>query len=476
MQIHQTKSTKIVATIGPATETEEMIEKLIMAGMNVARFNTKHGTPEWHLERMRRVRRVAERLHMPVAILLDLQGPEIRINVPDAAGFAVQNGEQVTITANPGENTHVIVIPQNVIDILAIGNTVLIDDGLGEFEIHSKNGADLIAIAHGSFTVGHRKTLNTPGVVINLPSLIPNDIVFLDALTSADADYVALSFVRNAQDIQILRDEMKQRNYQIAIVAKIENQLALDNIEEIITAADAVMVARGDLAVEVPFEQLAFWQKKIITRCRELAKPVITATQMLKSMVEKPRPTRAEVTDVANAVYDGTDAVMLSEETTIGKYPVEAVATQAKIALFNEQHVNLLPLPVIRFSTADDVVFAAVSLLDNCENQPLESQITKVVCFTETGKTAQLLSRYRPDLQIHALTSSTQTYNQLALVHGVIPHVVELPTNTTLEASETLTSLISSLGIATTDDLVLIIHGTVWKQPGKTSTLSVVSI
>jgi pyruvate kinase len=476
MHTHHTKSTKIVATIGPATETEETIEKLIKAGMNVARFNTKHGTPEWHQERMLRVRRVAERLQTPVAVLVDLQGPEIRINVPDTAGFAVSDGDRVTVTANPGENPHVISVPQDVIDVLAVGNTILIDDGLGEFEVIEKNGADLTIAAHGSFTVGNRKTLNTPGVVIDLPSLIPNDFVFLDALTGADVDYIALSFVRNAQDIQILREEMQKRNCVTAIMAKIENQSALDNIEEIIRASDAVMVARGDLAVEVPFEQLAFWQKKIITRCRQLAKPVLTATQMLKSMVENPRPTRAEVTDVANAVYDGTDAVMLSEETTIGKYPVEAVATQAKIAQFNEQHLNLPELAVTRLSPADDIAFAALSLLNDCETQPDATQVKEVVCLTETGTTARLLARYRPDLHVHALTSSTQTYSQLALVHGVIPHVVELPEHNQLGQSDELLKIIRSLNIAQPGELILVIRGMVWKEPGKTSTLSLVSI
>jgi pyruvate kinase len=470
-----TKSTKVVATIGPATETEETIELLIRAGMNVARFNTKHGTPEWHRERILRVRAVAQRMQAPVAILLDLQGPEIRINVPNTAGFDVFKDDTITATAEPGDEQDIMVIPQDVIDTLAVGNTILIDDGLGEFEIIDKPGKNLTIKALGNFPVKHRKTLNTPGVVIDLPSLIPNDVVFLDTMTSAEVDYIALSFVRNATDIAILREEMNKRNFNAAIVAKIENQSALDNIEEIIQSAEAVMVARGDLAVEVPFEELAFWQKRIITRCREFSKPVITATQMLKSMVENPRPTRAEVTDVANAVYDGTDAVMLSEETTIGKYPVEAVRTQAKIAKFNEQHVLLQPLAVERTTLAADICHAAISLL-NAKKKSNEVQIKHVICLTETGVTAKLLSRYRPDVLIHAITSNQQTYNQLALSHGVIPHVVNLPEGNTLEHSQELFAEIAKLGFVQEGELILLIHGILWKVAGKTNTLSLVTL
>lgn len=471
------KFTKIVATIGPATETEETIAELIEAGMNVARFNTKHGTPEWHQERIARVKAVAQRLGVPVGILLDLQGPEIRINVPNSKSFAVTTGDSVLATAQSvEEDTPAVIIPQEVIDALEVGKRILIDDGLGEFEITEKHNASLTLTALGSFEVKHRKTLNTPGTTINLPSLIESDLHFLDSLNGNEVDYVALSFVRNAQDIAILREEMKKRSCETAIMAKIENQSALNNIEEIIAVADTIMVARGDLAVEVPFEELAYWQKKIILRCRQLGRPVLTATQMLKSMVENPRPTRAEVTDVANAVYDGTDAVMLSEETTIGKYPVEAVKTQARIAHFNEQHVNLPALKVARLSPADDIAFAALSLLDNVEDQPEQSKVKKVVCLTETGNTAKLLARYRPDLHIHVLTSNTQTYNQLALVHGVIPHVIDLPENTPLENTANLSEIIAHLGIARSQELVLLIRGIVWKEPGKTSTLSLVSI
>jgi len=257
------KRTKIVATIGPATETEEVIGQLIDAGMNVARFNTKHGTPEWHRERVQRVRKVAAEKGLPVAVLLDLQGPEIRVDLRDGQAFSVRDGEEVFFTFNKQSTEEkVIFIPENVVDTLQIGNFVLLDDGACEFEIVKKEDDFLMAKALGDFEVKTRKTMNTPGIVIDMPSLIDPDRVQLDGAVETGVDFVGLSFVRDKEDIKILRDELDKRGLKdTSIVAKIENQSALDNLDEIINASDAVMVARGDLAVEVPFEQLAFWQK-----------------------------------------------------------------------------------------------------------------------------------------------------------------------------------------------------------------------
>lgn len=463
------KLTSIVATIGPATETEEIIKELIDAGMNVARFNTKHGTPEWHQERIARVRKVAGEMGVSVGVLLDLQGPEIRINLPGEKGFEMKEGEETIFSSDEKKDAkNLILIPQNVVDTLHEGNLVLLDDGLCEFEIIKKDETQLVAKALGDFPVSHRKTMNTPGVTIDMPSLIEADLTQLDGLAEVGIDFVGLSFVRDKNDIDILKQELAKRKMNADVVAKIENQAALDNIDEIIECSDAIMVARGDLAVEVPFEQLSFWQKLIITKCRFVGKPVITATQMLKSMVDHPRPTRAEVSDVANAVYDSTSAVMLSEETTIGKFPVKAVATQAKIAAFNEKYVETNIEDWIDASDDASITHAAVYMLEH-----REQDIDAIICLTETGNTAKLLSRFRPKVPVYAVTSSRDTYNKLSVVFGIEPHIVTLPAEQ-LAAPQELVKELTSQGVLQSGKNILFIYGSVWAKSGLTNSLSLV--
>lgn len=464
------KLTKIVATIGPATESETMIEQLILAGMDVARFNTKHSTPEWHRGAVARVQSVAKRLRKPVAILLDLQGPEIRISVPSKSFFA-QEGEEVIFTQDSGApGTKNAVVPPIVIQSLQPGNLMLLDDGVCEFVIARKEPGRLVAKAAGDCEVHDRKTLNTPGFVIDMPSLVEADLACLDAIGPLGIDYIGLSYVRGATDIAFLRRELDKRNIQAAVIGKIENQAALDNIDAIIQASDAIMVARGDLAVEVPFEQLAFWQKLIIGKCRLVAKPVITATQMLKSMVASPRPTRAEVSDVANAVYDSTSAVMLSEETTIGKYPVKAVETQAKIVAFNEPYVESHLEDWMDENNSSGITHAAMYLVQH----RLET-IDSIICLTETGNTASLLARFRPKVPVHALTSNELTYRKLALHFGVIPHILDFPEQG-IQEPDRIAQRVVELGIVEAGKNVLIIYGSVWKTPGLTNSLSLITL
>lgn len=468
------KKTKIVATIGPATESEETIRQLIEAGMNIARFNTKHGTVEWHTEVMQRVKKVAAEMGQPIGILLDLQGPEIRITIPGEQTIQLKKDDQMTFTSDAAStDPQCPIIPQVVIDALHSGDTILLDDGIGEMHVVSRDATTLLVQALNDFPAGNRKTLNTPGVSISLPSLIERDFEHLDAAKNDLIDYVGLSFVRFAEDIENLRTQLSQRGLTANILAKIENQSALDHLDSIIAASDAVMVARGDLAVEAPYEQLTYWQKTIIEKSRGAAKPVITATQMLKSMVDNPRPTRAEVSDVAHAIYDGTDAVMLSEETTIGSYPVKAVATQKRIALFTEQHA--IPDPIAtEDSEADSYIsHAVVSLLEISQLGTNNMQVDKIVCLTETGRTARLLSRFRPQVPVYALTSNEQTYKKLGLLYGVIPQIIDLHQDTDLENTELLKTLVSQADIATSGEKILVLHGTLWKRPGLTHTLSV---
>lgn len=466
------KQTKIVATIGPATETEEVLKDLILAGMNVARFNTKHSEPSWHNERIARVKKVATELGRPVSILLDLQGPEIRINLPEQAEFSIKKGQTATFTSDDSAapNQHLVIIPQNVIDSLSAGNMILLDDGSCEFMITNVNSDTIEAQCLHDCTVKHRKTMNTPGVVMDLPSLTDRDYDYLDGVKPELIDFVGLSFVRNAQDITQLRQAMTQRNITADVVAKIENQSALDNLIEIIEAADAVMVARGDLGVEVDFVKLIYWQKRIIEECRMAAKPVITATQMLKSMVSSPRPTRAEVSDVTHAIYDGTDAVMLSEETTIGEYPVKAVMTQAQIAEFNEPFVSRYHLEIHEEDSSAAITQAAADLLLNSN-----IKIDKLICLTETGRTAKLLSRLRPEVPIVAVTSNENTLSKMTLLYGVTPMKIDLPAKK-LEEKESLIAKFTEKGIIKPGEKILLIYGTIWKQPGLTNSLALLDI
>jgi pyruvate kinase len=468
-----TKLTKVVATIGPATESPEVITELIQAGMNVARFNTKHADPEWHNQRIQVVKKVAAELNQSTAVLLDLQGPEIRIVLPNEESFDVPTNETVTFTADPKAPTgqRFIIIPASMIGALSVGNTILLADGTCDFEVIEKGENWLKAKARFACTVKHRKTMNTPGITPqDLPSLTERDYQYLDGVKTELYEYVGLSFVRNKQDIDQLRAELKKRGSTAHIVAKIENQQALENLEEIVAASDAVMVARGDLGVEVAFQELIYWQRKIITLCRESAKPVITATEMLKSMVENPRPTRAEVSDVAHAIYDGTDAVMLSDETTIGKYPVKAVATQTAIAEFNEGH----GVPVIepRDTQRSDVAItqAAYSLL-----QHSDVTIDKVLCLTETGRSVELIARFRPDVPVYGLTSVESTYRRLSLLFGVQPVLLEVSTDQ-ITSDDNLIEICKELKMVSPGEKILMIRGKFWRESGFTNTISILDI
>ena len=469
------KNTKIVATIGPVTDSKETLSELIAAGMNVARFNTKHSEPDWHNERLKRVREVAKELNAPVATLLDLQGPEIRINVPGEKGFTVGKGKSVTFTSDPDsqadKGNEFAIVPQDVVDSLSVGDLVLLEDGDSEFTVIEKGGNYIVAQAILDCKVNHRKTMNTPGVVLDMPSLTERDYAYLDGISGELVDYVGLSFVRDAQDVAILRQALDKRGFKAGIISKIENQEAINNIDEIIAVSDAIMVARGDLGVEVPYQELTHWQKLIIDKCRNAALPVITATQMLKSMVSNPRPTRAEVSDVANAIYDGTDAVMLSEETTIGDFPVKAVQTQATIATYNEKHTEFehptLPEEQVGLDTL--ISNAAVGLLKRTK------QIDKIVCFSETGKTARMFSRFRINTPVVAITSSEAVRRKLALLYGVTPHVVTLK-DAGLEAETKVLTILKEEGLVETGERIIFVHGSKWQDAGHTNSLSVHTI
>ncbi len=409
------KMTKIVATLGPACDSPEMIKQMLEGGVNVFRFNTKHGTTEWHEERIKRVQAIANKLKKTIGILLDLQGPEIRLETPNKEPFPVILGEVINITPSFISNTRSVCIPHEIVfHSLKKGDKMLIDDGAIELRVVAIKKELIQAEVVDGGTIYNRKGVNLPGVRIELPSLIQDDLKKLDMASDNKVDFVALSFSRTRHDIEVLKRELKKRKMRALVVAKVESMEALENIDELIESADAIMVARGDLGVEVPIEQLAYWQKNIISKCRAASKPVITATQMLQSMTESPRPTRAEATDVANAVLDGTDAVMLSGETASGKYPLRAVLAMSKIASFNEEHRP----PMVNNFIPKNQTEIIVRSIENVINQDLV-KVKMVLVFTHSGETARCVSKLRLPIPVIAATADQHVSEQLTLSYGV---------------------------------------------------------
>lgn len=461
--------TKIVATVGPASDSKEGMAALLRAGANVFRFNMKHGDVAWHRERIVRAQEVATELNMPVAILIDLQGPEIRIETKDKEPMSVQEDEQLMLADHYIDGQKTIMVPdKEVVNALKTGDQVLIDDGFLEFEVVDKNAEGLVLRSLGNYTVSHRKGMNLPGVELTLASLIDNDLLKLDMAAIEHVDFVALSFVRSAEDIKILRQEMKARGIDAHVCAKVENAKALENIDEIIANTDSLMIARGDLGIEVAYEELAYWQKKIIYKCRQANVPVITATQMLQSMIESPRPTRAEVTDVANAVFDGSDAVMLSGETAQGKYPAQAVNTMRRIVEFNEEKVVLPSLKEEHDLTQTEAVTRAAMSLIGGER---DFDIAAVVVFTETGNTARSLARFRPGIPIIALTQNDKVRDELCLVYGVEPFLKEFPEGDIVSV-DPIIQFLKENGTVRPGQRLLFIHGHRWREPGLTNTIA----
>ncbi|MDQ3008585.1 MAG: pyruvate kinase [bacterium] len=408
------KQTKQISTIGPATETVETLQEMIVAGMNVARFNTKHSDPVWHKERIARVHQAAKQAGTTVAVLLDLQGPEIRALTPGERTFSIEAGDEIIVTATelPGDMPQLIV-PAEVVNGLQVGSLFSLADGACEFKIVRVENGTAIGQADYSCEVKHRKTMNTPGLVLDMPSLTERDIQYLDGVDLSQVDFVGLSFVRSVADIEHFRAALQERGSNAAIVAKIENQVALDNLDSIIGASDAVMIGRGDLGVEVPYEELTYWQIVIIEKCRFASKPVITATEMVKSMLTNPRPTRAEISDVGHSVFDGTDAVMLSDETTIGKYPVKTVAVQSKIAAYTEKKVTSTKFK-------DQLLAGNTSLQKIVSEVADASQI--VIVSDDLELTTQLAALHLPT-PIHQLSTSDVIIRRTQLLFGVTADV-----------------------------------------------------
>jgi pyruvate kinase len=460
--------TKIVCTLGPATASRDAISALVEEGMNVARINFSHGTHEEQAASVAIVREVAATLGRPIAILGDLQGPRIRIGELDAT---MQLAEDATVVLAPDGQQRAGEIPVTY-DALAkdvrATNRILIDDGLIELRVVSVQGARIVArVIHGG-PVGSHKGINLPGVQVSAPSVTEKDRADIAFAVEQDLDYLALSFVRRADDMAALRALVPRWMW---LIAKIEKDVALANIEEILQAADGVMVARGDLGVELPFEAVPTAQKRIIALANRTGHPVITATQMLESMVQHPRPTRAEASDVANAILDGTDAVMLSAETAVGAFPRLAVEAMARIIRELETHPLSGPRPDRRRQhdstvSTEDAIAAATVAASRMLATPL------VIVLTKSGFSARIVASHRPDVPILAVTDAERTYRQLALVWGVIPVLVP-HCGTYAEMVECSVAAARRLQLAKPGDRVVVTAGVPFDVPGSTNSLKV---
>ena len=424
------KKTKIVCTLGPASQSEETLTKLIENGLNVCRFNFSHGSHEEHKERMDIVKKVRDELKKPVAILLDTKGPEIRTgNFADPEVFLEEGSKFIITMADVIGNKEMCTVSyKGLAEDVVEGDTILIDDGLVGLKVENVVGEEIHCVVENSGIVKNHKGVNVPGVKINLPALTPKDISDIEFGITQGIDFIAASFVRKASDVLAIREVLENNNAtDIQIISKIENQEGVDNLDEILQVSDGLMVARGDLGVEIPTEEIPVVQKLMIKKCNEAGKPVITATQMLDSMIRNPRPTRAEVTDVANAIYDGTDAIMLSGETAAGKYPVEAVKVMASISKRIEEtlkYEEILRERNLKGSTVTDAISYATC------TTAIELNASAIVSSTSSGYTARMVSKFRPKTPIIAATPNERTSRQLSLSWGVYTVMCEQAENT----------------------------------------------
>lgn len=425
------KKTKIVATIGPASQSEEKLSELIDSGLNVARLNFSHGSHEEHLERIETIKKVRSEKNYHLAIMLDTKGPEIRTRDFKEKEIYLEEGQNYTITTRNilGDNTICSVSYDKLSEDVIIGDSILIDDGLVELKIIGIEGTEIHCIVKNSGKISNHKGVNVPMVNINLPAVTEKDISDIKFAIENQLDFIAASFVRKVEDVLDIRRVLEENGGEdIQIISKIENFEGVKNIEEIIKVSDGIMVARGDLGVEIPPEEVPLVQKEIIKKCNKVGKPVITATQMLDSMIRNPRPTRAEVTDVANAILDGTDAIMLSGETAMGKYPLEALKTMRNIAITTEKSVDYRKLLKEKKEKESNTITNAISYSACSTSESLSSKA--IFTPTASGYTAIAVSKYRPKAYIVAPTQSEKVARHLNLIWGVYPVIAEKPKTT----------------------------------------------
>ena len=444
------KRTKIIATIGPASSSSAIISKLIHAGMDAARLNFSHGERQDHIRRIQLIRLAAAKAGKQIAIIQDLKGPKLRVGVMQNNGVTLKRGNKVALTTKKITSTNEIIsitYPRLVQD-LKIGDTVLLDDGRLALRVVGKTAAGLACKVIRGGVLRSNKGVNLPGAHLTLPSLSVKDKEDLVFGVNQGIDYVALSFVRTADDILHARRYIRSLNADIPIITKIEKPEAINNLDAIIRSSDVIMVARGDLGVEMPPEQVPLLQKRIIRGCNEAEIPVITATQMLESMIESPQPTRAEASDVANAILDGSDCVMLSGETAVGKYPVQSVAFMAKIAAQTDTSLPIRPPDINIYGTGESMAHAAC-------RAAAELQAKAIVTFTQTGSTALLVSKHKPMVDIIAATPLVRVARKVSLYWGVTPVILNTKKTTDDMIAAVENAMLTQKLIRTGDMIVL---------------------
>ena len=471
------RKTKIVCTMGPSTADDEVLRQLMLNGMNVARQNFSHGDHESHKKVFEQVKRIREELDLPIASLLDTKGPEVRVKQFDGGKALLKDGADFTLTTRDvaGNDTEVSITYKNLAKDIDVGTRILIDDGLLELKVvnisNSAEGDDIVCrVVHGGY-ISNNKSCNFPGIKLSMPYLSERDKSDLKFGCEMGFDFVAASFVSNDEDILEIRRFLDENGgSDIKIIAKIENQEGVDNIDDILRVSDGVMVARGDMGVEIPFENIPHIQKLLIEKGYRAGKQVITATQMLDSMIKNPRPTRAETTDVANAIYDGTSAIMLSGETAAGMYPIEAVKAMTKIAETTEKDINYAKRFRARLETENDNVTNAISHATVTTAMDLNAKA--ILTVTKTGSTAKFLSKYRPNRPILSCTPSERTWRQLNLSWGVIPLMSEEQSDTDALFAHAVDCAVKK-GCLETGDLVVITAGVPIGISGTTNLMKV---
>ena len=426
------KRTKIVCTIGPASESEETLEQLILAGMNVARLHFSHGDHDEHLVRIERIRKISKKVNQPIGIMLDTKGPEIRTHKMAEEVIHIQKGDSVRISMAEVEGTaeKFSVSYSGLINDVELGMPILLDDGLVELQVSDidEENQEIVTTAINSGELKNNKGVNVPGASLNLPGLTDKDRSDIEFGIKNGVNFIAASFVRRTSDVLEIKEILEKHDaLHVQIIPKIENQEGVDNLDEIISVSDGLMVARGDLGVEIPVEEVPIVQKEMIEKCRRAGKPVITATQMLDSMQENPRPTRAEASDVANAIFDGTDAIMLSGETAAGDYPVESVNMMSNIAIRTEASLIGQDAYSLKAYAEGDTTEAIGQAVGHTAKN---LGINTIVAATESGHTARMISKYRPKANILAMTFSEETALALTLKWGVVPLVASKPDST----------------------------------------------
>ncbi|WP_132015472.1 pyruvate kinase [Hydrogenispora ethanolica] len=470
------KKTKIICTLGPASTNPVVLEKLIKAGMNIARLNFSHGSYDEHAERIKLVREIAAKLGTPIGILADIQGPKIRTGKINPGPIQLVEGTQVHLTVDPkkdGNPEYIYVDYPTLIKDVKIGGTIFLADGMIQLSVIGAEGHELKCEVLNGGELSSKKGVTLPGVSVNLPALMEKDRSDIEFVIQQKVDFIAVSFARKAEHLAEIRALVNELGGDQLIIAKIENEEGFRNSEEILQACDGIMVARGDLGTEVPPEEVPLIQKFLIEICNAAGKPVITATEMLESMIRNPRPTRAEVTDIAHAILDGTDAIMLSAETAVGKYPVTAVEIMSRVAKSIENSLKfediLAKKKVSSFPTVSDAISHAT-----CQTA-LDLKAAAIISSTQSGSTARTVSKYRPQAPIVAVTPSLRIAQQLALSWGVFPVIVP-PANDIDEMLDVSIEAAKKTGFIRSKDLVVITAGVRTGIPGSTNLLQVLYV